>query len=125
MDYKPRRANAFMLFSLLFGIAAIISCSLIITSFIFGGLAILFAVLSKGDDEKVTGTALGGMITGICGIILSIVLCASVIYLIFNDSSYRKLLNDTCEQMYGITFDEMLEGEMPDMDRSRSIDDML
>lgn len=119
------RANSFMLFSLLFGIAAIVTSSLIVTSFLFGGLAILFALLSRGSSDKVTGTALGGLVTGICGICLAITICVSAIYLIFTNPDYRKLLNDTCKQMYGITFDQMLDGETPDMNYLTSPDNQL
>lgn len=120
-----KRANSIMLFSLLFGIAAIITSSVFIMAFLFGGLAILFAILSKGDDEHVTGTAVGGIITGVCGIALSVMITGSMVYMFFNDPSYRALLNDTCEQMYGITFDEMLSGETPDLDYMTSPDNLL
>jgi len=114
--YVPARSNGFMIASLVMGIIAILSCSMIFTSFIFGGLSILFALLSRGYDKEFSGLAIGGIFTSILGMFCSICMFAFCMYLIFYNPEYRKFMNDTCEQMYGITFDEMLEGEMPDPD---------
>lgn len=111
--YVPVRSNGFMIVSLIMGIFSIISSSFIITGIFFGGLGILFAILSKGSDRSLTGTAIGGMTTSIIGVALSLCIGIYSFYLIFTDSTYHQQLNDMCEQMYGITFDEMLDGKTP------------
>lgn len=119
--YVPARSNGFMIVSLVLGILAIMSCSLIFTSFIFGGLGILFALLSRGKDKSTTGLATGGIVTSALGIGLATVIGAVSVYLIFCVPEYHQMLNDTCEQMYGITFDEMMDGELPDYNATPDI----
>lgn len=111
--YVPARNNGFMIVSLIMGIFSILSSSFIITGIFFGGLGILFAVLSKGGDHSFTKTAAGGVTTSVIGIALSLCIGIFSFYLIFTDSAYHQQLNDMCEQMYGVTFDELLDGEPP------------
>lgn len=111
--YVPARNNGFMIASLIMGIFSIISSSLIITGILFGSLGILFAILSKGKDHAYTGTSVGGITTSIIGIVFSLCVGIFSFYLIMTDSAYHQQLNDTCEKMYGITFDELLDGETP------------
>lgn len=93
------------------GILAIISTILITVylPFIFGGLSIIFAMLSRTDLEKLQQKAKKGMICGIIGISMNVALIVTCFTLVFTKPEMRTELNTVCEQMYGISFDELLE----------------
>lgn len=111
--YVPARNNNFVLLSLIMGILSLCTCALIIPPFIFGGLAILFALLSRGKDTNFPKQSLAGIATGALGLILAVCLGAFSIYTLMTNPEYHQLLNDTSKQMYGITFDEILDGKTP------------
>jgi hypothetical protein len=110
---QPPRSNAFMVLSLVMGALAMISCSFIFISLIAGGLSILFAILSKGNDRRMQTMPKAGILTGITGMVLSVVITGATVFLFMSDSSYRQQLNEACEQIYGVSFDDMMEGELP------------
>ena len=103
------KPNTFTLLSVLAGIFAFMSCSFIFTALIAGGLSILFAILSKGKHSKMHFMAKSGIAASIAGIVFSVIITSSVVYLMFNSPQYREMLNTTYESMYGMTFDEALE----------------
>lgn len=111
--YVPARNNNFVLLSLVMGILSIVTCAIVIPSFVFGGLAILFALLSRGKDVKFPSGSRAGIVTGTLGIIFATCLGVFSIYTVMTNPEYHQLLNDTSKQMYGITFDEMLDGKTP------------
>lgn len=123
-DYVPARNNGFMIASLIMGIFAILTSSTLIGGLICGGLGILFAILSCGNDQKFTGTALGGIVTSIIGLIFSFSIFAMAFYIIFSDGELHDRFNETYEQLYGVTIEEMLNGETPSMS-PYSIDDSV
>ncbi len=110
---QPGKPNTFTMLSVLTGIFAFMSCSFIFTALIAGGLSILFAILSKGKYSKMHFMAKSGIAASIAGIVLSVIITSSVVYLVFNSPQYRELLNTTYESMYGMTFDEALEEIYP------------
>lgn len=110
---RPIKPNAFMMLSLMMGILTFTSCTFIFTALISGGLSILFALLSKGNHPKMHFMARSGITASIAGMVLSLIITASTIYLVFNNPQYRELLNTTYESMYGMTFDEALEEMYP------------
>jgi hypothetical protein len=88
----------------------------------FGSLALLFAILGKGNNLRMDA---GGKITTtlatIC-IVLGIVVTAVNIYAIKHDPEAKAAVNNTFQQIYGVDFDTYWEGwqkyyetgEMPD-----------
>ena len=82
----------------------------------------MFAILSKGRHLKMHFMAKAGIATSIAGIVLSVVITSSVVYLMFNNQEYRDLLNTTYESMYGMTFDEALEEMYPSTQGGGSYD---
>lgn len=107
------KPNTFTLLSVLAGLFAFMSCSFIFTAMIAGGLSILFAILSKGKHSKMHFMAKSGIAASVAGIVLSVIITSSVVYLVFNSPQYREMLNTTYESMYGMTFDEALEEIYP------------
>lgn len=110
---RPIKPNIFMMLSLTMGILAFTSCTFIFTAMIAGGLSILFAILSKGNHPKMHFMAKSGIIASVFSIILSVIITASMFYLVFHSPQYREALNTTYESMYGKTFDEALEEIYP------------
>jgi len=110
---RPIKTNAFMMLSLLLGVLAFTSCSFIFTAMIAGGLSILFAILSKGNHPKMHFIAKSGVMASVAAMVLSVIITAFTVYMVFYNPEYRKMLNTTYESMYGITFDEALEEMYP------------
>lgn len=110
---RPQQTNIFTMLALVMGIFAFTSCTFIFTAMIAAGLSILFAILSKGRHPKMHFIARSGITASIVGLIFSIVITSSALYLVFHNPEYRELLNTTYESMYGETFDEALESIVP------------
>jgi len=106
----PRRIilkpNYFEIFSFGFAIASLFSCTVIYTAYMFAGLAILFALLSRGARMKMSSRAKWSVIIGIGGIILSTVLFITIFsYLLAVYGSIEGILREGSEIM-GIDFEE-------------------
>lgn len=92
----------------------------VIIAFIGGGLSILFAVLSKGNQTRMQTKAKVGLILGSIGSILSIALLVGTlvgsIYLLRNDPEIRAITREsvvayeeTIDSLYGEDFFEAYE----------------
>ncbi|MBQ0027781.1 MAG: hypothetical protein KBS96_04185 [Lachnospiraceae bacterium] len=112
--YPVVKPNSFSTAAQICGIIAIISVftMTIYPAMILGSLAIIFAILSKGSERKYSDRAKTGITAGIIALGMDIALVAATFMLIFSNGEFKKQLNDACEQMYGQTFDEMLEDAM-------------
>ena len=114
MDYQsqPPRKNSFIAASVLMGILSLVSLCTVIGPMIFGSLGIIFAVLAHRKGEKPGSDELLGIITSSIGVGFSVILMIGALAMVpsmLNDPEYREYLNQMSEQMYGETFDEMLE----------------
>ena len=100
------KPNYFELFAMGFAIASLISCTVIYTAYMFAGLAILFALLSRGAQMKFSPRAKKSMIIGIAGIILAtVIFVASFMYLMEEYGNLEGILRAGSEQM-GIDFEK-------------------
>ena len=100
------KPNYFEMFSFAFAIASLISCTVIYTAYLFGGLAILFALLSRGAQMHFSPKAKRGLLLGIGGIILAtIVFTASFLFLLQEYGSLEGILRARSEMM-GIDFEK-------------------
>ena len=100
-----RKQNYFEVFSFAFAIASLVSCTVIYTAYLFGGLAILFALLSRGAQMNFSPKAKKGIIIGICGIVLATALfVGSFLYLLEEYGSLEGILRAGSEMM-GIDFE--------------------
>lgn len=108
--YIPQRENSFITVSLIFGITAIVSVISIFFPFIFGGLGILFALLSKGNDKQMTGKAKAGLITSLLGMSFSAFIVIASFVIVFSNPESRALFYEeydkAYEQQYGTSFEE-------------------
>ena len=105
----PRRItkpNYFEVFAFAFAVASVISCTVIYTAYLFGGLAILFALLSRGANMQFSPKAKKALLIAICTIILStVIFVASFIYLYQEYGSLEGILRASSE-MLGIDFEK-------------------
>ena len=101
-----KKTNYFEIFAFTFAVASIISCTVIYTAYLFGGLAILFALLSRGAQKKLSPKAKKSTLIGVGGIILStIIFVASFLFLLKEYGSIEGILRAGSE-MIGIDFEE-------------------
>ncbi len=110
--------------SMVTGIIAVVSPLLIIVfpfalyfPFIFGGISIILALLSKGAAAKMISKAKSGIICAAIGLVCNIALICTSFYLVFNNAEFRQSFDDAFIEMYGMTFEEVMEeimeGENP------------
>ena len=93
--------------ALVLGVLSIVTCSCIYGAFIFGGLAIVLALLSSGGKMKLGSKAKLAIILAIAGVIITIVFYAVCFYIaILEYGSLEELLRATCE-MAGYDFDAL------------------
>ncbi|MCM1159826.1 MAG: hypothetical protein NC412_01260 [Roseburia sp.] len=109
MNYQPKPPNKFVTASLILGLLAFVTSMFLITPFIFGALSIIFAILSKNSKEKMSGSAIAGIWASIASMLGVVFMVGCVYYFMFNVPEFRELMNQQYEQMYGQSFDEMLE----------------
>ncbi len=114
MDYynqpthKPYSRDHFAIASLLMGIFAILLSCTVVFSLPLAGLSFLFAALAYRKGKLKKYNALGGIILSCVALIATSVL---FIYTVTSDvflSTYREQMNIVSEQLYGISFDELL-----------------
>lgn len=97
-------------------LGCLLMCS-VVFSVCFGALAIILALLARGYSLKLTKQSRTGFILGILAIIFSaIIFAVSMHNIIVNYGSIEGLMNevtaimnDTFMDMYGLTFDEMMQ----------------
>lgn len=109
-----RKSNGFATASLVFGIIAFVSAfsMTILPPLIFGSLSIILGILSRGD-QKLHSRALAGVITGAAALVLNLAICIFSFYMVFSNpdatKQYWNMVNETYEQMLGMSLDEILE----------------
>ena len=105
---KPRviRLNMFEAASMVLAIGALVSCTCFYGAYIMGALAILFALLSRGGQMKMSFKARFGLILGIFAILLTTIITVTSVYIAIEEfGSIENVLREYCE-MYGIDFEQ-------------------
>lgn len=115
--------NAFASAAMVLGVIALVSVFTftIVPAIIFGSLALILALLSRGGELTFHPKAKTAAILAALAICANISMVAGVFGMIFGDNPYHDLINETYEEMYGMTYDEILEGIM---DGSIDYDDL-
>ncbi len=118
--------------SMVLGISALVTSVFlpIYLPCIFGSLAIVFALLSKGSAPRMQGAAKTGISCGASAFAITAALTAFSVYMVLTDPQFTDLMMDTAktydeiiEQMYGVPAEEIL-GESVE-DRMREIMDSM
>lgn len=100
------KPNFFETFAFGFAIASLFSCTIIYIAYPLAGLAILFAVLSRGAQMKFSPKAKKSILLGICGIILStVIFVVAFLFLLEEYGSIEVILRAGSETM-GIDFEK-------------------
>lgn len=100
MENEKNTNNTFSILSLVMGIISIVlACCCPYVPLITGILAVVFAFLSKRENEYMDGLSKAGLICGICGFVLSIaVIVFSFVFTFTNYDSimpyYEEILSD-------------------------------
>ena len=104
--------SAFATASLVLGIIAILSAftGTVFPPLVCGGLSIILALLSKGNDRVMLPNAKVGVLTGILGLILNVLVVASAFLLLLTEpelkEDFHRQLNQYYEYFYGESFDD-------------------
>lgn len=107
--------SAFATASMVLGILAILSAftGTVFPPLVFGGLAIILSLLSKGNDRAMLPNAKVGVLTAILGLVVNILIVASSFLLLFSNPDMQKdfhdQLNQYYEYFYGESFDDALD----------------
>lgn len=102
-------ANSMTILALIFAIIAALTILTGIIPIFFGSLAILFAVLSKGSNLKMDSSGKISTAIATVSMILGITITGVTMYEMTYDPEMKSMMNDTFEQMYGVSFDEYME----------------
>lgn len=117
MQNTPKKNQALIGGAFIMGIISLISAFTCFSFLapVFGGLGILFALLSKGKEETMEKKAKQGLILSAVSLITTVVLMAgTVIFTLVTMSQYEPdelhdYLNEAYEETYGQSFDELYE----------------
>lgn len=107
--------------SLFCGIASFFSMMTVFLPVVFGGLAILFALLSKGYGRKMITQAKIGLICGIGGFCITGALFVSSLSMLLRnpdilleigkqyDAAVEQMYGESAEDLYGTSFEEIMK----------------
>lgn len=101
-----RLASAAMIMGIL-TLATFISMT-IYPPFVFGSIAIVLALLSRGRIPKMGTKARAGIICATIGLIANCALCGTSIYMLYTKPEIMEQVNDLFENQYGMSYEEML-----------------
>ncbi len=82
-SYIDKRSSSMAIASLVLGIAGLVMSCCIYPAIIFGSLAIILALLSRGGEMTTNGYGKAGLILGIIGIICGILFLAYGLFILF------------------------------------------
>lgn len=103
-----QETSRFMKASIILSILAILTIQFVILPFIFGGLSIIFAILERGARKKFSSMNMMAIILSSSAMVVTVITVSFVMHTVMTNPSYRQQLNDYSKQIYGQTFDEML-----------------
>ncbi len=105
LDHHVNMASA----ALVMGLISIPMCFFLYTGIILGGMAIVFAILSKGTSQKLLAQAKKGIAYGTLGIVIGYSVITYNVHAVLTKPEYRQELNRMSEQINGVSFDDMLK----------------
>ncbi len=105
-----RQVNGMAVAALIMALLAVLTIITGLGPVFFGSMAILFAVLSKGGNRRMKGTALSGVLLSVVSIVAGILLMIKVTDLIQHDPMVRQQVDQSFEMMYGVDYDGFMDG---------------
>lgn len=103
---KP--ANSFAIASTVCGITAVLSIATVYLPLIFGSLAIIFALLSKGYDKAMHTLAKSGIVTSIVAMLLTSMLLVFSFSMLAYNKEFQQEFNSMYEDIYGESLEDQL-----------------
>lgn len=101
-----RLASAAMVMGIL-TVATFVSMT-IYPPFIFGGIGIVLALLSKGRASRMATKAKAGIICAAIGLAANCSLCSASLYMLYTRPEIMNQVNTIFENQYGVSYDEMI-----------------
>ncbi len=95
--------------ALVIGLISIPLCFFLNLGTVVGGIAIILALLSKGNMEKLLPQAKKALIYGTLGVVIGYGVFVYDVHAVFTNPEYRRQLNVMSQQMNGVSFDDMLK----------------
>lgn len=119
---QRNNTNIFATISLIFGILTFLSLLTVVLPYVFGSLAIIFAILSKGSSLKMDSLAKTAVTISLSGILLITAFAGNTVYRLNTDEEYRANISAEFEKIYGMSLEEYMEmleetyrtGEVPE-----------
>lgn len=120
---KTAPPNSFARISVILGGIALASVFTftIFPAVILGSLSLVLALLSRGKELTFHPSAKSAAILSSIALVANVALVGGTVYTILGDSPMHDELNETYEEMFGMTYDEILQGVM---DGSVDINDL-
>ena len=108
---QPEPGHSLFTAAFILGIVALVFCFTftVYPAYIFGSIAIVLALLSKGRNAKMHSKASVGVICAIAALVLNTCIVTYSVTTIFTNPEVYEEFNETCEEMYGMSFDEMID----------------
>ena len=105
-QFKKVKPNLFELAAFACAVTSLLSCTIIYIAYIFAGLAILFALLSRGPQMKFTNRSKLSILIGIGGIILSTLLFVITFIILLREYGSLEGILRASSEMIGIDFEQ-------------------
>lgn len=118
MNYRTQtKGDGLAVAALICGIFGCIFMCSVIAGIFFGSLGIIFALLARGHSQKMLPSHRAGFVLSLIAIVASVLICLAGLHNMITTygsianaiQAFMQSLNETSQQIYGITFDEMLE----------------
>lgn len=101
-SYIDKRSSSMAIASMVLGIAGLVMSCCIYPAIIFGSLAIILALLSRGGEMTTNGYGKAGLILGIIGIVCGILFLIYGLFVLFvqfgGPEGYLQYLEELMEQ---------------------------
>ena len=112
--YTPPRktpADGMITASVVLGVAAIVSAFMMTVyfPFILGGISIILALLSKGQEQKMASKARMGIICSIVGLVLNVIIVVGSVCFVFANKEAYQQFDQMYEYIYGESFSDTYE----------------
>lgn len=98
--------NSFLIASVICAVLSLMSSCIVFAAMFFAGMSVLFAVLSKGKELKMSASGKTAVIVSVASLAFSIIITASSVYTVMSDPEMRREFYDQYEEMTGISLED-------------------
>jgi len=113
------KGQQFIMASFILAVLSLFTIQFVILPFVFGGLSILFALLSRGCLTQLAERGKAAIVISSVSMTITALIAVIAFQILFMDPAWRKQLNDYSTQIYGQSFDDLFQEafdvELPDI----------